>query len=57
MSAVRSDSRIRPLFSALMSAWRMQYRYSKVPLEQDSMVELVGFYRRVYQWIRANFIQ
>jgi HEPN domain-containing protein len=56
MSSIRIDPRIRPLFSALLSAWRMQYRYEKIPLDPDSIIDLIGYYRRVYQWIRANFI-
>ena len=56
LSLIRSDSRIRPLFTALLSAWRMQYRYQKIPLDLDSIVDLVGYYRRVYRWIESRFL-
>lgn len=56
--AVQADKGIRPTFNEVLSgaAWQMHHRYSKHPLDEASMRQLVEKYGRIYKWIEKNYL-
>lgn len=53
---LKSTKFIRPIFNRVHSAWRMGYRYTRVPYTSEDKNDLIEDFGRVYQWILTNFV-
>ena len=53
---ISSTKFIRGDFNTIMSAWDMQDRYRVRELDRYDTEQLIETYRKVYQWIRTNFV-